>query len=131
MQTVTSDTDPAQKEEIELDEWDTFEADGVYALKIANLYFLDNVECEASRSDERNNTAYRFSVNPANPEDPENPTTKATRKTVFLSEDQSLPIGIDKMGTEQITIVADATKLASKSKVYDLSLIHISEPTRR
>lgn len=125
VQTVTSDTDPAQKEEIELDEWDTFEADGVYALKIANLYFLDNVECEASRSDERNNTAYRFSVNPANPEDPENPTTKATRKTVFLSEDQSLPIGIDKMGTEQITIVADATKLASKSKVYDGEVFHI------
>ena len=83
------------------------------------------MECEASRSDERNNTAYRFSVNPANPEDPENPTTKATRKTVFLSEDQSLPIGIDKMGTEQITIVADATKLASKSKVYDGEVFHI------
>ncbi len=125
VQTVTSETDPTQKEELELDEWDIFEADGVYSLKIKKLNFLDNVECEASRSDERNNTAYRFSVNPADPENAENPTTKATRKAEFLSEDQSLPISIDKMGTEQITIVADATKLEQKSKVYDGEVFHI------
>lgn len=118
---VPSETDPSQTVEQELGREDTFEAGGSYSLKIKDVNFLNNQDCSSYRSDARNNTAYRFSAVTSS----DGTGAQTVRNAEFLSKDQSVEIGVDKMGETLITITADPTKLPDKTKKYDGRVFHI------